>query len=216
MRKLIVFGVLLGVAAALIGCGKKRERASGGSTESSGGNPYEKMVQDFCTSAQQFSSALRTCDNPLLRQFNLRDCASALTGTSSRNKSASDSDAFWSALIEGKKPVKTAIIKKVDFEDMRVKGAFIAATCGDVTIYFAVGSEKGREVKIMAVIDKEEMEEKIKEIEKIEKMDEKERRRRQVAKKIAGAVEAISGEEGTKAKDAVESIDENAIRRLGE
>ena len=178
MRKLIVFGVLLGVAAAVIGCGKKRESASGGSSESSSGNPYEKMVQDFCTSAQQFSSALRTCDNHLLSEFNLHDCASALKGTSRRTKSASASDGFWSALIEGKKSVKTEIIKTVDLKDMDVKGAFIAATCGDATIYFGVGSEKGREVK-MGVIDKEEMEEKIKEIEKIEKMDGKERRRLQ-------------------------------------
>ena len=170
-------GVLLGVAAAVIGCGKKRESASGGSAESSSRNPYEKMVQDFCTSAQQFSSALRTCDKSLLREFNLQDCASALQGTSSRTKPASASDVFWSALIEEKKPVKTKIIKTVDLKDMDVKGAFIAATCGDVTIYFGVGREEEREV--MAVIDKKEMEEKINEIEKIEKMDGKKSRRLQ-------------------------------------
>ena len=321
MRKLIVFGVLLGVVAAVIGCGKKRESASGGSSESSSGNPYEKMVQDFCTSAQQFSSALRMCDNRLLSEFNLHDCASVFKETSSRNKSASGSDAFWSALIEGMRPVKTEVIKTVDLKDMGVKGAFIAATCGDVTIYFGVGSEKGREVE-MDVIDKEEMEEKIKEIEKIEKMGEKERRRlrqgtvmtarvdvarllvknvelaltsynfkygkwpdsldaltqapdedsdpflegdpvdpwgnelryekrgkkrpaiisagpdgefdtpdditnldarkdsyrprEDIGRKVEKAIEVISGEEGTKAKDAVESIDENTIRRLGE
>ena len=178
MRKLIAFGTLLVVTAALIGCGKKSEGTSGGSADSSSGNPYEKMVQDFCTSAQQFSSALRMCDSSLLSEFNLHDCASVFKETSSRNKSASGSDAFWSALIEGMRPVKTEVIKTVDLKDMDVKGAFIAATCGDVTIYFAVGSEpiKGRDVK-MAVMDKDEMEEKISEIEKIEKMDEKERRR---------------------------------------
>ena len=39
---------------------------------------------------------------------------------------------------------------------------------------------------------------------------------RATGKKVAGAAAAISDEEGNKAKDAVESIDENTIKRLGE
>ena len=35
-------------------------------------------------------------------------------------------------------------------------------------------------------------------------------------KKVAGATEAISEEEGGKAKSAVEEIDENKIKRIGE
>ncbi len=39
---------------------------------------------------------------------------------------------------------------------------------------------------------------------------------RGVGKKVAAATEKLSDEEGGKAKSAVESIDENAIKRLGE
>jgi len=39
---------------------------------------------------------------------------------------------------------------------------------------------------------------------------------RAAGKKVAGATSALSEEEGQKAKDAAESIDEGAIRRLGE
>ena len=39
---------------------------------------------------------------------------------------------------------------------------------------------------------------------------------RGVGKKVAGATSAISQEEGDKAKQAVESLDENTIKRLGE
>ena len=39
---------------------------------------------------------------------------------------------------------------------------------------------------------------------------------RATAKKVAGATEAISSEEGTKAKDAAENINEDNIKRLGE
>ena len=39
---------------------------------------------------------------------------------------------------------------------------------------------------------------------------------RATGKKVAGAAAASSDEEGNKAKDAVESIDENTIKRLGE
>ena len=39
---------------------------------------------------------------------------------------------------------------------------------------------------------------------------------RGVGKKVAGATEAISEEEGSKAKSAVEEMDENTIKRLGE
>ena len=39
---------------------------------------------------------------------------------------------------------------------------------------------------------------------------------RGVGKKVAGATSAISEEEGNKAKQAVESLDENTIKRLGE
>ena len=39
---------------------------------------------------------------------------------------------------------------------------------------------------------------------------------RGVAKKVAGATAAISEEEGSKAKQAAEELDENTIKRLGE
>ena len=39
---------------------------------------------------------------------------------------------------------------------------------------------------------------------------------RGVGKKVVGATEAISEEEGNKGRDALESQDENAIRKLGE
>ncbi len=39
---------------------------------------------------------------------------------------------------------------------------------------------------------------------------------RGVGKKVAGATESISEEEGGKAKNAVESMDEQTIKRLGE
>ena len=39
---------------------------------------------------------------------------------------------------------------------------------------------------------------------------------RGVGKKVAGATAAISEEEGNKAKQSVESLDENTIKRLGE
>ena len=39
---------------------------------------------------------------------------------------------------------------------------------------------------------------------------------RGVGKKVAGATEAISEEEGSKAKSAVEEMDENTIKKLGE
>ena len=39
---------------------------------------------------------------------------------------------------------------------------------------------------------------------------------RGVGKKVAGATAAISEEEGSKAKQAVEELDENTIKRLGE
>ena len=39
---------------------------------------------------------------------------------------------------------------------------------------------------------------------------------RATAKKVAGATEAISTEEGTKAKDAAESINQDTIKNLGE
>ena len=39
---------------------------------------------------------------------------------------------------------------------------------------------------------------------------------RGVGKKVAGATAAISDEEGSKAKQAVEQLDENTIKRLGE
>ncbi len=39
---------------------------------------------------------------------------------------------------------------------------------------------------------------------------------RGVGKKVAGATSAISESEGSKAQQAVESLDENTIKRLGE
>ena len=39
---------------------------------------------------------------------------------------------------------------------------------------------------------------------------------RGVGKKVAGATAAISDEEGAKAKQAVEELDENTIKKLGE
>lgn len=39
---------------------------------------------------------------------------------------------------------------------------------------------------------------------------------RGVGKKVAGATEAISDEEGGNARNAVDSMDENKIKRLGE
>ena len=39
---------------------------------------------------------------------------------------------------------------------------------------------------------------------------------RAIGKKAAGAAEALSEEEGSKAKDAVENVNENTIKRLGE
>jgi Flp pilus assembly pilin Flp len=39
---------------------------------------------------------------------------------------------------------------------------------------------------------------------------------RATGKKVAGAADALSSEEGSKAKSAADSIDENSIRNLGE
>ena len=39
---------------------------------------------------------------------------------------------------------------------------------------------------------------------------------RAAGKKVAGAASALSAEEGDRAKNAVESIDENTIRNIGE
>ena len=39
---------------------------------------------------------------------------------------------------------------------------------------------------------------------------------RAIGKKAAGATEALSEEEGDKAKSAAESIDENSLKQLGE
>ncbi len=39
---------------------------------------------------------------------------------------------------------------------------------------------------------------------------------RAIGKKAAGAADALSQEEGTKAKDAADGIDSQAIRKLGE
>jgi len=39
---------------------------------------------------------------------------------------------------------------------------------------------------------------------------------RATGKKVAGAAAALSNEEGDKAKNAVESIDENTIKNIGE
>ena len=39
---------------------------------------------------------------------------------------------------------------------------------------------------------------------------------RAIGKKAAGATEALSSEEGSKAKSAVDSIDESTIKQLGE
>lgn len=39
---------------------------------------------------------------------------------------------------------------------------------------------------------------------------------RAIGRKGAGAAEALSDEEGSKAKEAVERIDENTIKRIGE
>ena len=39
---------------------------------------------------------------------------------------------------------------------------------------------------------------------------------RAIGKKAAGATEALSSEEGSKAKDAADSIDQNTIKNLGE
>ena len=39
---------------------------------------------------------------------------------------------------------------------------------------------------------------------------------RAIGKKAAGAAEALSEEEGDKAKSAAESIDENSLKQLGE
>ncbi len=39
---------------------------------------------------------------------------------------------------------------------------------------------------------------------------------RAIGKKAAGAADALSEEEGSKAKDAVENVNENTIKRLGE
>ena len=330
MRKLIVFGTLLALTVALIGCEKKSAGASGSngnsdSNHDSGSeNPYEKMVQDFCAAAQKFSSALGMCDDNLLRQLHMRDGASFLRG--SAGVDMLDARAFFLALTKTKDPVKTKVVKSVDLKDEDVQVAFIAATCDNMTIYFAVGREGKREtkkeVRIGAIIDKEEMDEKIRRIEKLEKgereaggtrrehggydsdvqaaMVETAREfiknveialkmyylnrgkypesldvltqeqvdgepflegdladpwgnklkyerlgkkrpiiisagpdgelgtdddlanqdivkfRKSIAREVEGAIKAISEEEGAKAKDAVESLDENAIRRLGE
>jgi len=39
---------------------------------------------------------------------------------------------------------------------------------------------------------------------------------RAIGRKASGAAEALSEEEGSKAKSAVDAIDENSIRKLGE
>ncbi len=138
MRKLIAFGALLALAAALIGCGKKSAGESGSDNDRGSGNPYEKMVQEFCAAAQKFSSALGMCDDHLLRQLNMREGASVLQGSAGGDMS-SDARAFFAALSKAKDPVKTEVVKTLDLKVEGGQGAFIAATCGDVTIYFGVG-----------------------------------------------------------------------------
>ena len=170
MRKLIVFGALLAFAAALIGCGKKSYGASGGNNDRDGENSYEKMVQDFCAAAQKFSSALGMCGDQLLRQLHLREGASFLQ--ESIGDDMPDARAFFAALTKTKDPVRTKVVKTIDIKDDDVQGAFIAATCGDVTIYFVVGREgKHEKVRIGAIFDKETMERKIRQIEEFEKME---------------------------------------------
>ena len=173
MRKLIVFGALMALTAAVIGCGKKSAGESGSDNDSASGNPYEKMVQDFCAAAQKFSSALGMCGNELLGQLHLREGASFLQG--STGDDMPDARAFFAALTKAKDPVKTKVVKTVDLKDEDVQGAFVAATCGDVTIYFAVGREgkleTKKEVRIGGIIDKEGMEEKIRAIEEQEKRE---------------------------------------------
>ena len=172
MRKLIAFGALLALAAVLIGCGKKSAGESGSDNDRDSGNPYEKMVQDFCAAAQKFSSALGMCGNELLGQLHLREGASFLQG--STGDDMPDARAFFAALTKKKDPVKTKVVKTVDLKDQDVQGAFIAATCGDATIYFGVGRDGKhgeKEVRIASIIDKREIERVIREIEELEKRE---------------------------------------------
>ena len=72
MRKLFAFGVTLAIAATLVGCGKKSEGSSGGGgggSGSNGGSSHEKVVQDFCSAAQKFCSAVQSCDEEVLDEL---------------------------------------------------------------------------------------------------------------------------------------------------
>ena len=139
MRKLFALGLMLAIAATLVGCGKKSEESSEAS-DNDVGKSREKIVQNFC-------EAFRVCDGKLLMSCSMSKPADA--GIQDENSLLP----FMFTVALSDEPVKTKVLKSHTDDERSV--SIIEATCNNSTgldgvptcLYFYVGHENKKEGK---------------------------------------------------------------------
>ncbi len=194
MRKLIVFGALLALAAALIGCGKKKvENRSDGESRSA-----ERKREALERTRELIKSV-----DVALRMYHIKrgkypDSLEALTQAPDDDDEpllkGDYVDSWGNELMYERRGKKQPIIRSAGPDGEM--GTDDDLTNQDVVKPRESSARKGRGA-MESVIDAVTP-------------------WRSVGRKVAGATQALEEEEGDKAKAAVESLDENAIKRLGE
>ncbi len=194
MRKLIVFGALLALAAALIGCGKKKveNRSDGESRISERKSERKRETRELIKNVE---IALKMY---CLKHGKYPDSLDVLTQAPDDDSDpllvGEPVDPWGNELMYEKRGRKLPIIRSAGPDGEL--GTDDDLTNQDVVKPRESSARKGRGA-MEAVIDAVTP-------------------WRSVARKVEGATRAIEEEEGDKAKAAVEPLDENAIKRLGE
>ena len=125
MKKLMMIGVAFVCATVITGCG----------------NPREKMVRELY-------NVLQSGDTSKMDNFAKENFDGALAEMLRHDRSMKRK---FAAISDSKSTVKVRTV--TERSDEGGKGALVAAECNGITLYFVVGSEKGKTDKITFVTD---------------------------------------------------------------
>ena len=149
MKKIMTLSVALVCATIFVGCGKSSDKESGsgqssGSSDTAQENVHEKLIKDCY-------AVIQSGDDEKAKKFGKEKFDPNFLKRAYDEKA----EKVFKTVSGSKEIVKTRVLKT--FEENGGKASVIEATCAGTTLYFVVGAEKGKDVKILGyTVDKDE------------------------------------------------------------
>ena len=152
MKKFVMLSAALVCATIFVGCGKSSDKGSGSGQSSGSGdtvqeNAHEKLIKDCY-------AVIQSGDGEKAKKFGKEKFDPNFLKRAYDEK-AEKAEKVIKTVSGSKEIVKTRVLKT--FEENGGKASVVEATCAGTTLYFVVGAEKGKDVKILGyTVDKDE------------------------------------------------------------